>query len=278
MRTRSNRLLVVVASSSLTLTALAGCGGGESTGTPSTPSTVADAAQSPTTASTPSTTAPQPATTDADLVESSDSEYPMVRGSRYCELLFLAATSAGIQATVFGTQGLSYCPDEAWRAIDTAALATETGSLFVLPNGPRIWLVDRVEKADLDTSERQTFGGLEMNRLATVSITDPSSMGTPYTWQEVDRRTVFTFAAGSTEYFLVDPDGHRYVMQALSQQIDPAIDEQSLATLGERLALPSGWTYSSEVLSEDLVIETMDTPARVLQDEFRNSYSWVPGT
>jgi hypothetical protein len=40
--------------------------------------------------------------------------------------------------------------------------------------------------------------------------------------------------------------------------------------------LPEGWTYSVETIDEDLVIETMVTPARVLQDEFMNSYSWIP--
>ncbi|MEY3617366.1 MAG: hypothetical protein RL726_64 [Actinomycetota bacterium] len=203
-------------------------------------------------------------------------EFPMVRGSRYCELLFLRATEAGIQATVYGTQGLSYCPQADWDAIDTAPLAAEMEALFVMRNGPRGWLVDSVQKDDVDASERRTFGDLEMNRLAVVDIADPSTVGRPYTWQEVDRRTVFTFAAGSTEFFLTDSDGNRYVMQAFSQQVDPSMSEETLAGLGDRLTLPEGWTYSVETIDEDLVIETMDTPARVLQDEFMNSYSWIP--
>jgi hypothetical protein len=207
---------------------------------------------------------------------SNEPEFPMVRGSRYCELLFLRATEGGIQATVYGTQGLSYCPQADWDAIDTAPLAGEMEALFVIRNGPRVWLVDSVQKNDVEASERRIFGELEMNRLAVVDITDPSTVGRPYTWQEVDRRTVFTFDAGSTEFFLTDADGNRYVMQAFSQQIDPTIDESALSTLGERLTLPEGWTYSVETIDEDLVIETMVTPARVLQDEFMNSYSWIP--
>ena len=212
------------------------------------------------------------------MAPSETTEFPMVRGSRYCELLFLKATAEGLQATVFGTQGLSYCPADAWDALDTTPLVASTGSLFVMRNGPRGWLVDHVEKADLDASERQTFGDLEMNRLATVTIADPSSVGKPYRYQEVARRSVFTFDKGSTEYFLTDPDGRRWIMQAFSQQIDPTITEESLPSLGDRLALPDGWSYSTEVLDADLVVDTMDVPARVLQDEFMNSYCWVPGT
>lgn len=201
--------------------------------------------------------------------------FPMVRGSRYCELLFLRATETGLQATVYGTQGLSYCPEADWQSIDVAAEAVEMNAIIALRNGPRGWLVDKVVKNDIDASERRAFGTLEMNRLAVVDISDPSKVGQPYTWQEVDRRTIFTFAAGSIEYFLVDPDGNRWIMQAFSQQVDPTIEESSLESLGERLALPEGWTYTAETLDEDLVVDTMNVKARVLQDEFQNSYSFV---
>ncbi|NCZ71833.1 MAG: hypothetical protein EBY80_17105, partial [Actinobacteria bacterium] len=83
-------------------------------------------------------------------------------------------------------------------------------------------------------------------------------------------------AAGSTEFFLTDPDGNRYVMQAFSQQVDPSMSEESLTGLGDRLTLPEGWTYSVEIIDEDLVIETVDVKARVLQDDLLNSYSWIP--
>ena len=219
-----------------------------------------------------------PSVTEATMAPTSTTittAYPMVRGSRYCELLFLRATETGLQATVYGTQGLSYCPDADWQSIDAAAEAVEMNAIIALRNGPRGWLVDKVVKNDIDASERRTFGTLEMNRLAVVNISDPSKVGQPYTWQEVDRRAIFTFAAGSIEYFLVDPDGNRWIMQAFSQQVDPTIDESSLESLGERLSLPEGWTYWVEYLDEDLVVDTMNVKARVLQDEFQNSYSFV---
>lgn len=231
-------------------------------------------------ASSDSSTSPTDATTtvppEVETTTTIASGFPMVRGSRYCELLFVRASDSGIQATVYGTQGLGYCPEADWEAIDTAPLATEMEALFVFRNGPRVWLVDAVSKNDIDASERRTFGNLEMNRLAVVDIADPSSVGRPYTWQEVDRRSVFTFAAGSTEFFLTDAEGNRFVMQAFSQQTDPTIDEASLSSLGDRLSLPDGWTYSVEVIDEDLVIDSTSTKARVLQDEFMNSYSWIP--
>ena len=257
MNARRTRRLV---SSLLLAAVLASC---SSSGPTSETATIAPDS----TALVESTTTVEPTTTVAEPA------FPMVRGSRYCELLFLRATDAGIQATVYGTQGRSYCPQADWDALDTTPLAAEMNALFVLRNGPRVWLVDSVVKTDIDESERITFGNLEMNRLAVVDIADPSTVGRPYTWQEVDRRTVFTFAAGSTEYFLTDPQGNRFVMQAYSLQVDPTVDEASLSTLGDRLTLPDGWSYSVEVIDEDLVIDTMTTKAKVLQDEFQNSYS-----
>ena len=42
---------------------------------------------------------------------------------------------------------------------------------------------------------------------------------------------------------------------------------------GERLALPDGWTYRTRVLDEELVVDTSDHLATVLQDELENSYT-----
>ena len=44
-------------------------------------------------------------------------------------------------------------------------------------------------------------------------------------------------------------------------------------TLGNRLALPEGWTYRTRILDEELVVDTFDHLASVVQDEFENTYS-----
>jgi hypothetical protein len=51
------------------------------------------------------------------------------------------------------------------------------------------------------------------------------------------------------------------------------MSEEALLTLGERLALPDGWTYRSRILAEELVVDTSDHLATVLQDEFENTYT-----
>jgi hypothetical protein len=62
-------------------------------------------------------------------------------------------------------------------------------------------------------------------------------------------------------------------MQARCIGIDPNMTEESLANLGERLALPEGWSYRTRVLDAELVVDTSATLATVVQDEFENTYT-----
>jgi len=214
-----------------------------------------------------------PATASTDAPDEPGRE---MRGLRYCEILLLSRTDAGLVAEVYNTYPLNDCPVDSWTNLDPAAIALEAGVPLALTNGPRFWLMDSVEKADPESIVTREFGGLAMNRYAQVVIGNPETAGKPYSPQSVDRKAIFTFEAGQTIYVLTSSDGSEYVMQSWSQQRDPALTEADLAALGDRLALPEGWTYSSRVLTEDLVVDTTSQPAQVLQDELMNSYSLIP--
>lgn len=62
-------------------------------------------------------------------------------------------------------------------------------------------------------------------------------------------------------------------MQALCIGVDPSISEATLSSLGERLALPEGWSYRTRILDEELIVDTTASVATVIQDEFENSYT-----
>lgn len=62
-------------------------------------------------------------------------------------------------------------------------------------------------------------------------------------------------------------------MQARCVGVDPEMSEEALVTLGDRLALPEGWSYRPRTLDEELVVDTSDHLASVVQDEFENTYS-----
>jgi len=196
-----------------------------------------------------------------------------LRGKRYCEVLLLHPAPAGITADVYNTFPLNACPEAQWKAMDAAAIARENTMLAALLNGPRYWLMDTIEKQDTGPLVRKSFGGMEMIQRATVVVGNPIEASKPYTQNAVDRKTVFSFDTGRTVYELTTADGTKYVMQSWSQQVDPTLTEKDLATLGARLHLPAGWSYSSRTLTAPLRVVTTSTTAKVVQDDLKNSYS-----
>lgn len=197
------------------------------------------------------------------------STVPLRRGDRYCEILLFESTAAGLEAEVWGTQNLSYCPAASWEALDPMTIRAETGALSVLLNGPRIWLVSSASGSEV-SPERMTFGDLETRFLAKLEL-DASGAIAPYVERTVLRTTTFTFTSGDEIYELTSPGGTVYVMQSMAQFVDPDLTLDDLPTLGSRLELPEGWTYQARTLEAELVV-VADGEATVIQDDFSNTY------
>jgi len=196
-----------------------------------------------------------------------------MRGVRYGEVLAVFLRDDKLQAEVYGTQMLNDCPEELWSTLVADEIAREMGALFVKLNGPRHWMLDGLgTKVAPVAPVMREFNGLMTRRIAVVDLgNNPQS--TPYSERHVDRGAMFYFDAGKSVYELVRPDGVAYVMQARCIGVDPHMTEESLETLGSRLALPNGWTYRTRVLDAELVVDTTSHVATVLQDEFENSYT-----
>lgn len=196
-----------------------------------------------------------------------------MRGVRYGEVLPIFQRDDGLHAEVYGTQLLNDCPQELWEKLDPTAIAAELGAMFVKMNGPRHWVLDGfgTKVAPMEPVLRE-FGGIQFRRIATLPLGDKLGSG-PYSEVSVNRGAVFFWDAGKPVFELVNPSGKNYVMQALCKGVDPSMSEESLASLGDRLALPNGWSYRTRILTEELVIDTTASLATVLQDEFENSYT-----
>ncbi len=196
-----------------------------------------------------------------------------MRGVRYGEVLPIYLRDDGFHAEVYGTQMLNDCPQELWEKLDADAIAKEMGAVFVKLNGPRQWVLDGLgtKVAPVEPVLRE-FGGIMFRRIATLHLGDKPGGGA-YHENKVNRGAVFYWDAGKPVFELVSPAGKAYVMQALCKGVDPSMSEESLATLGDRLAVPAGWSYRMRVLTEELVVDTTSTIATVLQDEFENSYT-----
>lgn len=196
-----------------------------------------------------------------------------MRGVRYGEVLAVFARDNDLVAEVYGTQMLNECPEELWVTLKPEVIAQEIGALFVKLNGPRHWMLDGLgtKVAPVEPVLRD-FNGLMTRRIAVVNLGD-RPQATPYVERHVDRGAVFFWDAGKDVHELVRPDGVAYVMQARCIGIDPQMSEESLIELGSRLNLPSGWTYRTRTLDEELVVDTTNSLATVVQDEFENTYT-----
>lgn len=199
--------------------------------------------------------------------------HPDMRGVRYGEVLAVFLREGGLQAEVFGTQMLNDCPQELWGSLDPESIAAELGAVTVKLNGPRYWVIDGIgQKVAVVEPVLRDFNGLTMRRIATIELgSDPRSE--PYLERRVDRGAVFYFDAGKPVYELLDPAGNAYLMQAYCVGVDPTLTEADLPGLGSRLALPTGWSYRTRVLADDVVVDTTHSLATVVQDELENTYT-----
>ena len=198
-----------------------------------------------------------------------------MRNVRYGEVLGIFARDSALYAEVWGTQMLHDCPMDWWNSLDPEIVKTELGALGVKMNGPRNWVLDGFgnKTAHIEPVIRD-FNGLPMRRIATVEFKPGDKPATsPYEERHVNRGAVFFWDAGSEVYELVRPDGVAYVMQALCAGVETSLTIDSLPDLGGKLQLPEGWQYRTRVLEEDLVVDTSDHLATVVQDELENTYT-----
>jgi hypothetical protein len=196
-----------------------------------------------------------------------------MRGVRYGEVLAVMSRDEKLQADVYGTQMINDCPAELWDTLNADEIAKDMGALFVKLNGPRYWMLDGLgTKVAFVEPVMREFNGLMMRRIATVDLGDtPASLS--YEERYVNRGAVFFFDAGSVVYELINPDGKAYIMQAYCVGVDPTLNQSNLGDLAGRLKLPAGWAFRSRILDEELVVDTTDHPATVVQDELENTYT-----
>ena len=196
-----------------------------------------------------------------------------MRGIRYGEVLAMFLRDTGLEAEVYGTQMLNDCPQELWESLNADEIAKDMGAIFTKLNGPRYWVLDGLgSKVAVVDPVFKDFNGIQMRRIATIPLGADFAAGA-YVVRNVNRGAVFFWDAGNTVYELVDPEGRALVMQARCVGVDPNMSEESLTTLGERLALPDGWSYRTRVLETELVVDTSASLATVVQDEFENTYT-----
>lgn len=196
------------------------------------------------------------------------------RNARYCEVIPVTREGHTLTSWVYNTSGLNECPATEWEALTEDEVNEEYGSVAAKLNGPRYWVMDKiVGSGSSTTGEKFTFGGIEMELRAKLETKlREGTVGEEfYVPNQVQRDTVYTYQAGAPVYELTSPDGHVYVMQSYSQIKDKQLTIDQLDSIGNKLALPASWTYTTRKLTDDLVLDSGGL-AYVINDDLYNSY------
>ncbi len=213
--------------------------------------------------------APETAQPDTTKPLAVSESAPVVRGGRYCEVMIVRRNGLAFTAEVWSTQGVSACPEDCRATFDADGIKSETGAQRVVVNGPKIWLPNSAAPTPPSES-RKSFGGIKLGLVATVDVNRGDNE--PLKERVVPRVTSNTFNSGVEVHELVSPQGAVYVMQSMSLSEDPSLTMEQLATVETRLQLPRGWSYSTRVLKEDLVLRPVEGTVVVLQDRLKNTY------
>jgi len=209
--------------------------------------------------------------------ESGQSVSKELRNVRYCEIIPVTREGRTLTSWVYNTLGLNDCPAAEWDALTEDEVNAAYGSIAAKLNGPRYWVIDQMIASGSSTKgETFAFGGIEMALRATVdSGLREGKEGTVgeefYIPNEVQRDTVYKYKAGQPVYELTSPEGDVYIMQSYAQVKDKNLTIDDLASLGSKLSLPEGWTYTTRTLPEDYDLVTTGL-AYVINDDFYNSY------
>lgn len=199
-----------------------------------------------------------------------------VFGKRYGEIFLVYPGEPEPQAFVYTTFPLNDCPPELWSALAPESIADEHGAAAALLDGPRCWLVSRIEQMTQASPITAIFGGIEMRQQASIVLTSSfmsSLQPKPYAVNTVNRHIVLIFDAGQEIYELIDPYRQRWVMQSWSQNMDINLSLGDLPALDGRLALPPGWTYQRRKLTSPLRLDTTTHDAPAIVDNLGNHYS-----
>lgn len=196
---------------------------------------------------------------------------------RYCEVIPVFRDGVSLNVEVYNTITLNDCPAVPWTQLKSDALSKQLDATQVKLNGPRYWVMNRIDgSGDSVSGKVADFGGIQMRQVATLTMKlwQINVEDTPYEEMTVQRSTVWVYSKGTTVYELINPKGDVYLMQSYAQIVDPKMNLQKLDQLGPRLKLPKGWSYRTRVLSQELGLKA-NGKAYIVQDDFQNTYQKV---
>ena len=200
-----------------------------------------------------------------------------LRDFRYCEVIPVFRDKLTLKVEIYNTIGQNDCPPALWARLDAKAMEKQYGAVAVKLNGPRYWVLNRIEGGGATAAGKiVNFGGIQMKQVAVLETKVwQSTVGDKfYQENKVHRTTTFFYQKNNRVYELVSAKGAVYMMQSYARIADAKLTLAALETLGASLKLPKGWSYRTRVLTEDVELKAKGL-AYVINDNLYNSYQKV---
>ena len=213
---------------------------------------------------------PQPAAAqDQTPQQTTPVELSNTRNMRFCEVLMVKDGFVDI----YNTSGLDECPEDAWNAIDPAAMAKEMGVESFQKNGPHFWVMD---SQTIGFGETKTFNGIEARWGARIpaSALGGSEGSTPYKPFKTCKTQRMVYDSGQKVWEMLDDNGQVWILQAHEAQFTIG----DLDKLGSQMqSLPEGWSWRTRTLDKQLVLDLKESECNMgIGDEFHQYYTLEP--
>lgn len=200
-----------------------------------------------------------------------------MRNLSFCELI--TATSDG-NGALYGSAKLNQpndaCPDQLWVTLDPAQVMKQYNLIKadknppVTPSNPgrKFWTLDAME-APMSPNIRLFNKDLQMIWWADVGgDVEPQ----PYIPLKVGRDSILTFEKGNTVMLLQDPNGITWILKNYVSTPEAPMTYEQLPTLKTLLKYPTGWTFRTKILVQDLDLKAVNGSARIMWDD--RDQSW----
>jgi hypothetical protein len=215
---------------------------------------------------------------EGDKQSAVNQTYTNLREQPWCEIFLFCGEPAGVYGSVGLNGANDSCPPELYSKYNATTIAEQYNATYSFINpasGRKYWLCDSLTMA-ISPNVRD-FNGLKMHWWAEMVGTSEMP---PYVPATIERNSVMTFDKGKPVFLLDDTkNGTTWILKNYATTVDPNMTYESLPTLGTKLNPPEGWNFRTETLDQDLTVKPVNGMARIMWDEFGQSYDALdPGT
>lgn len=200
-----------------------------------------------------------------------------IRGKLYFEIFTAYRDFSNYKLGIYNSIKHKPIPEDIWNNLSVKVIAKDLGAAAVIKNGPRFWVLDKI--TGYYSGETRDFYGYKLDLVGIIDkpVAEAADMKDRqyYKDQAIQRITDWHFEKGKKVYELISDKGEVYTLQSVSLEIDKELTLDNLDLLMPKLNLPTGWSYRIRIPDGDIIYKTKGE-AKVLQDEFRNTYQKNP--